>query len=525
MAAAAQSSTRRPAAHLPAVVEDALCDLDDDLRELMFLCSAARERLAALDADLPTACPHRDTRETIVRATSSARRRYRSIEARLHALRVEAKLAAPTESLVAQLSAQRAAIADRLRVEQALGAALLAAPDWQSPSFAHSLMPAAGRQLGRIHAHDNDYKRDRHLDAEGYERRYVESVIDGPVGLRALLTGCGMSAFATIVWWLVGEHKLTGPVIAGEGLYHESRLLLERILPGGVQFVDEADGESLCRAIDELRPSAVFLDSLSNTAWMPMPDLVRVIERVRGRNTYLIVDNTCLSVGCHPFALAAHSDSDSNGGGGGGGGGGGATVRLVVFESLLKYAQLGLDRVNAGVIVARPVDAEALDRYREHTGANIPDFAVHAVPSPHRDVLERRLARLQRNALYLAARLAESAPAGVTIVHPGLPGHPAAALVARPRFTGGCLSVILGGDEPRLDRQRRLVELAVAEASRRDIGLVAGSSFGFDTTRIYLTATRAEHSPPFVRIAAGTEHRLALELLAEALATAIERCA
>jgi hypothetical protein len=67
------------------------------------------------------------------------------------------------------------------------------------------------------------------------------------------------------------------------------------------------------------------------------------------------------------------------------------------------------------------------------------------------------------------------------------------------------------------------VNYAVDEAARRGVRLLAGSSFGFDTTRIYLTAARAELGTPFVRIAAGTEHRLELEALADALAVAIER--
>jgi hypothetical protein len=65
----------------------------------------------------------------------------------------------------------------------------------------------------------------------------------------------------------------------------------------------------------------------------------------------------------------------------------------------------------------------------------------------------------------------------------------------------------------------------VAEAAKRGVALLAGSSFGFDTTRIYLTAARAVSGEPFVRVAAGTEHRLALEPLADALAAAIETVA
>jgi hypothetical protein len=90
---------------------------------------------------------------------------------------------------------------------------------------------------------------------------------------------------------------------------------------------------------------------------------------------------------------------------------------------------------------------------------------------------------------------------------------------------GGCFSLLFGERAQRLERQHRLVGQAVAEASRRGVSLLAGSSFGFDTTRIYLTAARAEYGTPFVRIAAGTEHRLELDPLTEVLATAIETSA
>jgi cystathionine beta-lyase/cystathionine gamma-synthase len=470
-------------------VERALAELDADLGELSFLCTAAEERLAGLEAALTDACPHPSTRELLGRAVASARRRYRALGGRVRVLRDEARYAPRSRSLVERVAAERASLADRLRVEQALLAGLVAAPDWQSPSFLHSLASAAGRQTGRIQAHWNDYKRDRHLDAEDYERRYVEEMIDGPAGPRALLTACGMAAFTTILGWLFGERKLSGPVVVGRGLYHETRLLLERMLPERVGFVDESDTAAVLRAIGECRPCAVFLDSLSNTRWMPMPDLRAVVDALDGTDTYLVLDNTCLSVGCQPFALAR------------------ASVRLVVFESLLKYAQLGLDRAGAGVIVARSEDAESLEDYREHLGTNIPDMSAHALPPPHRGVLERRLARLERNALHLARGLHERAIPGVSVVYPG---------------RGGCLSLLFENAERRFEREQRVVREAVAEAARRGIRLLAGSSFGFDTTRIYLTAARAEFGTPFVRIAAGTEHQLELDALTDVLATAIE---
>ncbi len=491
----------------PDLLDCALTDLDGDLGELSFLCASAQQRLADLEAGLPEACPNAPTRELLIRAAASARRRYRALGGRLHALRGEAGYAPRSRSLVDRLSAERASLADRLRVEQALLAGLIGAPDWQSPSFLHALAPTAGRQTGRIRAHWNDYKRDRHIDGEAYERRYLEEMMDGPAGVRALLTGCGMAAFTTILVWLLGDGRLSGPVLAGRGLYHETRLLLERILPGRVRFVDEADTAALLRAIEVSRPAALFLDSLSNTAWMPIPDLRALMDAIRGTDTYLVLDNTGLSVSCQPFALAGES------------------VRLVVFESLLKYAQLGLDRANAGMILARSRDAESLEDYREHLGTNIPDVCTHALPPPDRGVLERRLARLERNAIHLAEAIDERAPAGVALVYPGLGAHRPTGEAHRLRFRGGCLAVLFRTPERQLGRQRRLVSEAVDEAKRRGVSLLAGSSFGFDTTRIYLAAARADCGTPFVRIAAGTEHRLELEALTDALVAAIETAA
>jgi len=485
-------------------LDGALADLEADLGELSFLCAAAEDRLAGLEPALPDACPYPPTRELLGRAAASARRRYRALGRRVQVLRHEVRYAPRSRALVDRVTAERASLADRLRVEQALLAGLVAAPDWQSPSFLDSIAPEAGRHTGRIQAHWNDYKRDRHLDAEDYERRYAEEMVDGPAGPRALLTVFGMAVFTMILGWLVVERKLPGPVLAARVLYHESRLLLERMLPGRVRLVDESDAAAVLRAIGEIRPSAMFLDSLSNTRLMPMPDLPAVIDALRGTDTCLVLDNTCLSVGCQPFALAGES------------------TRLVVFESLLKYGQLGLDRAGAGVIVARPRDSESLDAYREHLGTNIPDISVHALPTPDRRVLECRLARLQRNALWLGTGLEERAPPGVKIVYPGLGAHRLPGAAGRLTFRGGCLSVLFGEPAPSFfDSQSRLVGEAVSLAASRGIRLLAGSSFGFDTTRIYLTAARAESGTPFVRIAAGTEHRLELDALIDVLASAI----
>jgi cystathionine beta-lyase/cystathionine gamma-synthase len=362
------------------------------------------------------------------------------------------------------LARERDRLAELVRTQASTIGGLVTASDWQSPSFGHSLRPQAGRHEGRIVAHRSDYKRDRHHDAAELEAAWLREYVDDRSGVRVHLTASGMAAFTTIVSFLTLERRLDGPVLVGRSTYHESRELLLRALGPRAVLVDELDTRGIVRAL-ERRPAALFLDSLCNAPGLAVPDLTAILAQVRGE-TVAVVDNTCLATSCRPLASAAET--------------------VIVYESALKLAQFGLDRANAGVIAARGRDVERLDGYREHLGTNIPDVAVHAIPPPSRALLDRRLARAERNAANLAERLGAH--------------HPGRGSLVELRARTGAI--------PR----------ALAEARRRGVQLVAGTSFGFDCTRIYETAPG---EGAFLRLAAGTEDRLRLERLGDALAAAL----
>lgn len=489
---------------------EALRDLRDDFDELTFLAQAARARLSALIAELDGAggALHAGSRAAVEAVALDQGTRYDALLARLALARARAS-GPPNRRRLAELSAEKTSLADLARTLQALVGPLVTACDWQSPPFCSSTRAGTGPRTARITPHWNDYKRDRHLEAAAYERAYVDELVDGPADARALLTSCGMAAFTTVLAYLGAERHLDGPIVIGRGLYHESKLLLRRAVGNRICEVDEANTEEVLRAIAEVGPRAIFLDSLCNTTWAQMPDLPAVVRYLQARapalDAVLVVDNTGLGPSCQPLALLGTRPG----------------LRVIVFESLLKYTQLGLDRAGAGVIVARASDADALSSYREHLGTNVADMAAACLPPPDRSVLERRLERLGRNADLLAERLhAAALRSPVEIAHPSLPTHPAYPRARRLRFRGGCLSIAYEpADVSRL--WPRLLETAILEARRRHVTLVGGSSFGFDVTRIYVTASRAECGEPFVRIAAGTEDRLEVERVGDVLARAL----
>ena len=392
----------------------ALADLREDFDELRFLCGAAPARSLRLQRwsrELETLRPSAETRD-----------RYAAL----------------------------------IRGEYGIAAALATANDWQSPSFGHSLRSQAGRHEGGIRPYVDDYKRDRHSDAAAYEAAYLREYV-GASEVRAFATSCGMSALTTILAFLHVE----GPVLLGRSSYHETRELVLAAFPGRVVEVDEDD---LLGAVQELRPGALFVDSLCNSRGLAVPALGAILEVA---DCWVVVDNTCLGPACRPFASTA--------------------PRLLVWESLLKLAQFGLDRANAGILLARGPGVDRLDGLREHLGTNVPDTSTLSLPAPNRGRLQRRVARLERNAAILAERLGG--------FHPGV-------------------GPLLQLDVPD---PAAWIERALAEARRREVRVVHGTSFGFDHTRVYVTAPGPDS---FLRIAPGTEDRLRIETVAEALSAA-----
>ena len=299
--------------------------------------------------------------------------------------------------------------------------------------------------------HVDDYKRDRYAAAAAYEESFRREYVDAPA--RVLVTACGMAAFTTVVEMLRLE-GLPRPVAYGRELYHETKELLARGLAGPAVEVDERDAA----AVRALRPSALFVDALSNTPALLVPDLRALAEALPG-DAVLVVDATGLSVRCQPLRLPG---------------------RVIAFESLLKHVQLGLDRANAGVIVCRPAgragagrDAGAARHDRARLGGS---RAARARP------------RGARAAAHAAGAERGRARGAAAARRPG----PAAARTSC--SIRGC-------------RSRRTWSGRWRRPVPPGLQVVSGTSFGFDVTRLYVTGAGSGVREPFLRVSAGTEHR------------------
>ncbi len=352
---------------------------------------------------------------------------------------------------------------------------LITACDWQSPSANYSLFSEAGSQTGKISATINDYKRDWHLDAEKFEKVYLKEYIEAPLKfrLKALMTNNGMAAFTTIFNFLQMTQKIRNPVLLGKNSYFQYKQILIESLREKVTEINESDTEQIISVIKKIRPSVIFIDSLCNAKYIPVPDLPRIIDFLKKeykQEIYLVIDNTGLSINFQPFKLLGLNRN----------------VHLIVFESLMKYIHLGLDRVTGGIIIASQGDGGKLFECRKHLGTNISDSSVYAFPIPSRIILNKRLLRHKRNVLLLTFELQKH----LKVIYPG---------------QGSFFNLVFNKRNNNPRQYNRFIKTALQKAKKYNFQLVGGTSFGLNHTRIYLTSLWSKYGEPFLRISAGTE--------------------
>lgn len=397
---------------------------------------------------------------------------------------------------------------DFLRMHQTLIGALITSTDWQSPTFLHATHSQAGRQTNSIYATINDYKRDQHWDAHRYEQAFLKANIDGFIKLpiQVCTTSSGMAAFATILTYLMLEHKATRPVLIGKSIYFENKALILQAFGDLVVEVNESDTKQVIHAIEQYNPSIIFLDSLTNSPDIAVPDctiITRHLVTHSKEETYLVIDNTCLSIFFQPYPLVFAKKSN---------------LRLIVFESLNKYHQFGMDRVTGGIIWSYGGYTGKLFDYRVHLGTNIPDLVACSLPTPDRSILTKRLLRHHRNASLIAHNLQDWVNAHPNhsiseIVFPGLPNHPSYTRLIKFPFHGSYFVIRFKKKYQTIASYKRFVNAIINTAKRSRVDIVSGTTFGTNSTRIYLTAIRSKPNTPFIRVSVGTENRQEIEAI------------
>jgi cystathionine beta-lyase/cystathionine gamma-synthase len=406
-------------------------------------------------------------------------------------------------------------IFNRLRILQSQFSAAMIMLDYQSPSFGYSIHSEAGLQTGRIVGTINDYKRDGHIDEIEYEKKFVKEYIDAPFKsfIHSYMISSGMSAFTTILNFLTMEGKLNEKVMMGQSSYFQYKGLLMNMFKSRIIPFDETDTKKILTLFRQHKPSAIFIDSLSNAASIPVPNLRELIEYFDTectKETYLIIDNTCLSFFCQPFMVTRKLKSK---------------LHILIFESLMKYHHFGFDHACGGIIIAKGKDASKIFEYRKNLGTNIADFSVYSFPNPNKKILKIRLLRLQRNALVLSLHLKQFINNNVTpvenIIYPAFSDHPSYKWTKNSQFPGSFFNFKFRKQYRSVTFYKKFIKNVILIGKKEGIEIIAGTSFGLNNTRISLTSLWTNFGEPFIRIAPGNEDLFSIEKLKKVFTEAI----
>lgn len=386
--------------------------------------------------------------------------------------------------------------------------------DWRSASYGQSwdTMFFASDSQGNPGVNYNRYESNR--------LTYVERQLSEVLGLDQrktglLVTSSGMAAYNVIETYLQRYVLKSGDtVLIPHYIYFETDEQISKLPNINIQRADTHDVVEICKLIKEKRPRVVFLDPLTNTVELRMTDIEAVIKKTTKEkfddDIYFVIDGTMMSGKIDPFS----------------GGNDNPHVKVLYYDSCSKYLQLGLD-IAMGGLVAVPVELTALfDRLRRNTGTIMYDSASNIFPAYSREMYDRRMRRMSRNANLIGNAINQDHELTQTMqVHyPMLNSHPDHVLAKKFNSVGGLMTFTF--NNPALNQRDSLnsfIETALVIAKRHSVSLTKGVSFGFSLPRISAASAMAENSPPFLRLSVGDRSYDETILLATALIEAFRR--
>jgi cysteine synthase len=192
-------------------------------------------------------------------------------------------------------------------------------------------------------------------------------------------------------------------------------------------------------------------------------------------------------------------------------------VSILLFESLAKYHQVGLDMVTGGIVLAcmsSPLQ-NSFNKTRARLGTNIADSSVATLPRPNFAQLKARMTRHSANTELLASGL-ELIALDKTGIIESISWLKEKSSLA-PWYHNTCFTISFKSRFQSIKHFREFEFRVLDAAKLRGLDIALSTSFGFDSTRLYVTAPSTRFEPPFLRVSVGTETVGEISCLLEAI--------
>ncbi|MFC1653498.1 PLP-dependent transferase [Patescibacteria group bacterium] len=460
------------------IIKQSIKDLEEDFNELTFLAKDCKKKLKYFKCkDL------KNELNTLLKQIESKKSQTKKINTTENIERIETQKLNQFFKLRKLLHQSSQKVTER---------------EWQSPSFSHNKYEFSGLLSGKISHTLNDYKRDQHEIGKKYEKKFINEYFPSGINSKysALATNSGMSAFTTILSYIIFEEKIEEALIE-KGAYFEAKKIVKKA------FIKTNSFNILkINSFEIKNNTALFIDSISNDTHYVSINIEKLLKKL-SKSKYkivLVIDNTSASIKKKMHQIKIPKN-----------------IALISYESLNKFHQFGLDQTTGGIIVSPKNIFNNLFHLRMNLGTNILDQSAATLPTPSKKMLNKRLNRISRNSNYFVNYINKYSSKKI-IDHAMLPKTDKDAQTRNENFS----PYVLLSFKKKWDntkKQNQFVKSMYKKTKKHNLEITGGTSFGLPISRLYLTALRSDISEPFVRFSPGTESLFQIDKVSKLFAS------
>jgi cystathionine beta-lyase/cystathionine gamma-synthase len=364
--------------------------------------------------------------------------------------------------------------------------ALITNQSWQSPDFGNSIMAQHGIFQKRIYSFYNDYQRYR-VNTSVVEKNFnsFNKEIAG-INPKTWLFNSGMGAFNTLLQSLPDFHNSVK--LAGNNLYFEVLSLLK--YHKNIFFINEENTNEIISFIQEKQPDYLFFDPVANSARLPVFNFKHLFEYYKKippeKPVSIIID---ITLTLHFFDVTAFfTEAFPN------------NLNIFLYRSLQKLDQNGLDMVTGGIITHYGNLNLPLDGFRQ-LGTTPTETEVLTVEYLGTEFTENRFIRHCRNTLLIAGFLNKKNKGSIleSVQHPFLQKN-----IPDKSYLQVPLCFFSLKDYFNLEDCNFFLSELIRISKIKNFNIIAGTSFGFNFSRIMIT-TFPDSSAICFRFSAGNE--------------------
>lgn len=394
--------------------------------------------------------------------------------------------------------------------------------DWQSVSYDSS-------KRVQVFLHNEfdykgilGYKRVHYPAIINFEKYFIDEYIDNAnseLQLVCLMTNSGQGAFVTLKE-MICNMLLThsAKILLSNSSYYETKILVTEQKSHKHVFFETDNEDAIIQQILSEEPDILMIEPYycnENIVLMDIPFMLKQINSLSlKKNLYIIIDASMMSGAVQPYKTVLTNEK----------------VEVFLIESMIKYRQFGMDKVNAGFIISNKKYLRHLITARASVGSILNCVELNMLPIMNREQYDVRMNTIYRNAKFISSALQDYISNNQyclvkCIEYPGLEIHADFKKSRIYEYLNGILNIKFDKDYYKnIATMLYWISETLKSAKENNITISHGTSFGFNNTRLSVAdSSGGSFSQPFIRISVGRENLKDIYILVNTIKHSIEK--